>query len=303
MAGVIISGTIPKALRPGVKKYTGNYDKLPKYNEMMFDVTTSDKGYEEYVQINNMGLTPAKGEGEAVRYDAISQGYTTRLTNVPYAKGIVISREAKADGKFFDVLERGIYALTMSAYQTSQTLGAAVYNNGFSSSFTGGDAKELFSTSHPSLSGSQSNTLSVAADFSEASVEDLCIQIRKAKDSAGNQISLMSELLIGAPDNEFEFERLLKTTGRVDTANNDINAIKNLGKFPKGYIVNPFLSDADAFFIKTSGIMDGMIYQKREAVEISKDNDFDTDNMKIKIYFRETYLWADWRACYGSPGA
>lgn len=303
MAGVIISGTIPKAMRPGVKDYFGKYDELPKYSEMMFNVVQSDKGYEEYVQVNNMGLAPAKPEGSATTYDAVSQGYTQRLTNVAYSKGFVISREAKKDGKWFDIMQRGTYALGMSAYQTTETLAANVFNRGFTSGYNGGDGVILFSTAHPSLSGSQSNTLSVAADFSEASLEDLCIQIRKATDDAGNRIALKPEMLIGPADLEFEFERVLKSILRSDSANNDINAIRNMGLFPKGYIANPFLTDVDAFFVKTSGVMDGLIYQKREPLEFSKDNDFDTDNEKYKIYFREVFSWGDWREVYGSPGA
>ncbi len=303
MTGVMISGTIPKGMRPGVKDFFGNYDELPKYSEMMFDVMTSDKGYEEYVQVNNMGLAPVKPEGSAVAYDSLSQGITQRITNVAYAKGFVISREAKKDGKWFDVMKRGTYALGMSAYQTSETLAAKVFNLGFTTGNNGADGVVLFSTAHPSTSGSQSNTLAVAADFSESSLEDLCIQIRKATDDAGNKISLKPESLIGPADLEFEFERVLKSMLRVDTANNDINAIKSLGLFPKGYIANPFLTDTDAFFIRTSGVQDGLIFQQREPLEFSKDNDFDTDNEKYKIYFRQAFSWGDFRSTYGSPGA
>lgn len=300
---VMIRGTIPKATRPGVKSYWGNYEKLPKYCEEIFTVVNSDKNYEEYVQINNMGIVPAKPEGSAVAYDALAQGYTTRGTNVSYSKGFIITREAKDDGKYFDVMKRGIYALGLAAYQTTETLAANVFNNGFTTA-NGGDGKELLATDHPTLNGTQSNELAVSADFSEASVEDLCIQIRKATDDRGNQISLMPDLLFGAPDLQFEFERLLKSQLQSGTASNDINAIRNMGIFPKGYVTNPFLTDADAFFIRTTGsAAEGLIYQKRTPLEFSKDNDFDTDNEKYKIFFREVFLFDDWRSVYGSPGA
>lgn len=301
--GVIIRGTIPKSTRPGVKKYWGNYEKLPKYCEEIFTVVNSDRNYEEYVQINNMGLAPAKPEGSSVTYDEVSQGYTTRLTNVSYSKGFIISYEANKDGRYFDVMKRGIYALGLAAYQTTETLAANVFNNGFTSAI-GGDGKELLATDHPSIAGVQSNELAVSADFSEASVEDLSIQIRKAQDDAGNQISLTPDLLFGAPDLVFEFERLLKSQLQIGTANNDINAIRNMTIFPKGYVTNPFLTDADAFFMRTNGsAAEGLIYQKREAISFSKDNDFDTDNEKYKIFFREVFQWDDWRSVYGSPGA
>jgi len=302
-SGVIIRGTIPKATRPGVKTYWGNYEKLPKYCEEIFNVVNSERNYEEYVQINNMGLTPAKPEGSATTFDSIAQGFTTRLTNVSYSKGFIISREARDDDRYFDVMKRGIYALGLAAYQTTETLAANVFNNGFTSAI-GGDGKELLATDHPTISGNQSNELAVSADFSEASVEDLSIQIRKAKDDAGNQISLTSDLLFGTPDLIFEFERLLKSQLQTDTANNDINAVRNMTIFPKGFVTNPFLTDADAFFIRTNGsAAEGLIYQKRAPLEFSKDNDFDTDNEKYKIFFREVFQWDDWRSVYGSPGA
>jgi len=303
MAGVIIRGTIPQATRPGVKKYWGNYEKLPKYCEEIYNTVSSDKNYEDYVQVNNMDKAPAKDEGDGVVYDDVTQGYTTKLTNVSYAKGFIISREARDDFRYFDTMKRGIYALGLAAYQTTEVLAANVFNNGFTSA-VGGDGKALLATDHPTGSGDQSNELAVSADFSEAAVEDLSIQIRKAQDDAGNQISLQADLLFGAPDNVFEFERLLKSQLRVDTANNDVNAVRNMSIFPKGYVTNPFLTDADAFFMRATGsAANGLIYQKRQALEFSKDNDFDTDNEKYKIFFREVFLWDDWRAVYGSPGA
>jgi phage major head subunit gpT-like protein len=276
---------------------------LPKYCEEIFNVVNSDRNYEEYVQINNMGLAPAKPEGSSTTYDEVSQGYTTRGTNVSYSKGFIISREARDDDRYFDVMKRGIYALGLAAYQTTETLAANVFNNGFTVA-NGGDGQPLFSTVHPTTNGTQSNELAVAADFSEASVEDLSIQIRKAQDDVGNQISLTTDLLFGAPDLVFEFERLLKSQLQTGTANNDINAIRNMTIFPKGFVTNPFLTDADAFFMRTTGsAAEGLIYQKRAPLEFSKDNDFDTDNEKYKIFFREVFLFDDWRAVYGSPGA
>jgi hypothetical protein len=242
-------------------------------------------------------------EGGSTSYDKISQGYTTQGVNVAYSKGFIISREAKDDGKFLDMYERGIYALTTSKFQTTETLAANVYNRGFTSGYVGGDGVVLFSTAHPTADGTQSNTLATAADFSEASVQDLSIQIDNAKDSAGNFIGLRSQMLMGSPNRKFDFERLLKSGGRVDTAENDINAIKTMGIFPKGYICNPFFNDTDAFYIKTSGVMEGLLHQTRTPLEFSKDNDFDTDNEKYKMYWREKFFWVDWRGAYASPGA
>jgi len=301
---IILRSTIPPANRPDTKSMWGTYDKLPKYSEQIFDTIMSDKNYENYTEVVGMGLTGEKSEGDSTSYDSITQGYTTTGTNVAYSKGFIISREAKDDGKYLDMYARGIYALGMSKYQTTETVAANVLNRGYNSSYLGGDGVVLFSASHPTTDGTQSNTLSVAADFSEVAIQDLVTQIDTAKDSAGNFISLSPQMLIGHPTLKFDFERLLKTTNRVDTAENDINAIKSLGTFPKGYLCNPFLStDTDAFYIKTSGVMEGLVHQVRTKLEFAKDNDFDTDNEKYKMYWREKFFWVDWRAMYSSPGA
>lgn len=301
-AGVILRASIPQALRPGVKEFWGKYEEHPNYYERLFEKVSSDKNYEEYTQITNMGLVEKKPENSAVKYDEIRQGYTTRIDNNAYARGFIVSREAKKDGKYLDILKRGVYALGFAFRQTKETVAANVYNRGFNSSYVGGDGVELLSTAHPTAVGNQSNELAVAADFSEAAVEDLCIQIEKATDEVGNKIALQTRCLFGTPDNKFEFERLTDSVLRIDSANNDINAIRNMEMFPEGYITNPFLSDADAFFIKTNA-MEGMIHQEREPLEFSMDNDFDTDNHKYKGYERYEFKWADWRGVYGSPGA
>ncbi len=185
-----------------------------------------------------------------------------------------------------------------------KTEGDSTSYDGISQGYTTTGTNVSYSASHPTTDGTQSNTLSVAADFSEVAIQDLVTQIDTAKDSAGNFISLQSEMLIGHPTLKFDFERLLKTTNRVDTAENDINAIKSLGTFPKGYLVNPFLStDTDAFYIKTSGVMEGLMHQLRTPLEFAKDNDFDTDNEKYKMFWREKFFWVDWRAMFSSPGA
>jgi hypothetical protein len=68
---------------------------------------------------------------------------------------------------------------------TKQVKAADVFNNGFSTSYVGGDGAALFSASHPTIgAGNQSNLLS-AADLSEASLETALISISKIKDDRG----------------------------------------------------------------------------------------------------------------------
>lgn len=300
---VIGTGNHPKALWPGVYGWFGaKYNEHPQYNSRLFDVKTSRKHFEEMVQQTGFGLAPVKAEGAGTAYQGHTQGYVSRGTHVAYSLGYIVTREELADNLYEEVSMRRAGSLAFSMASTRNHIAANVYNRAFNSSYTGGDGKELLATDHPSVSGNQSNELSTAADFSEASLEDLLIQIADATDPQGLKISLTPKSLIGPNDLMFEFERVLKSDLRVDTANNDINAISSMGMVPEA-ITCPYLTDSDAWFVRTNGIEQGLCWFDRETVDMTKDTDFDTDNAKAKAYMRLVAFWGDWRALFGSPGA
>ena len=299
----INTGNHPKALWPGVHSWFGaTYTQHPDFIPKMFDVRSSKQNYEELVQHTGFGLAPVKPEGQAVVYDSHAQGYVARGRNVAYALGYIVSREELADNLYEKVSMSRSASLANSMAQTRQHLAANVYNRAFSPSYVGGDAVALCSTAHPSVSGDQSNKLATDADFSEASLEDLTIQMMNATDPKGLKISLTPKCLIGPNALVYEFERVLKSDLRVSTANNDINAMRHLGVIPEA-IVNPYLTDSDAWFIRARGVQDGLIWFNREPVEFTKDSDFDTDNAKCKSYFRSVPFWGDYRDIWGTSGA
>lgn len=299
----ITTGSHPKSLWPGVKKFFGKvYDEKPMVCTMVFDEYTSNKAYEEYVEETGFGLAPIKPEGNGVSYDTDAQGYVTRLTNTTYGLGAKITQEAIEDNQYESVAQRKASKLARSMRQTKENVFANILNRAFSSSYTGGDGKELLATDHPTLSGDQSNELAVAADLSEASLEDLLTQIRQAKDSRGLRIQLKGQMLIVPPELEFEATRILSSVNQSGTANNDINAMKELGMLPGGVVVWDYLTDADAFFIKTDAET-GLIRQQRRALSLDQDNDFDTSNALMKATERYAGGWGDWRGIFGSPGA
>lgn len=299
----ITTGSHPKSLWPGVKKFFGKvYDEKPMVCTMVFDEYTSNKAYEEYVEETGFGLAPIKPEGNGVSYDTDAQGYVTRLTNTTYGLGAKITQEAIEDNQYESVAQRKASKLARSMRQTKENVFANILNRAFSSSYTGGDGKELLATDHPTLNGSQSNELAVAADLSEASLEDLLTQIRQAKDSRGLRIQLKGQMLIVPPELEFEATRILSSVNQSGTANNDINAMKELGMLPGGVVVWDYLTDADAFFIKTDAET-GLIRQQRRALSLDQDNDFDTSNALMKATERYAGGWGDWRGIFGSPGA
>ena len=303
MSGVITTGNHPKALWPGVNAWFGlKYDEHPVECTMVFDGSNSRKAYEEDVEATSFGLAPVKAEGSGTSYDSHSQGPTTRYTNVAYSLGYIVTKEELDDNLYMDVSKKRAGALAFSMRQTKETVGANIFNRGFNSSYVGGDGKELFATDHPTLDGTQSNELAVAADLSEASLEDMFIDIMNAKNTRGLKISLMPRKLIVPPALAFEATRIVKSELQNDTANNATNAIKTMGMLPEGVMVWHYLTDTDAWFVKTNA-PEGLKHFTRTAMEFTKDNDFDTSNAKAKAYERYVFGWTDWRAAWGSPGA
>ncbi len=299
---VITSGAHPKDLWPGVKAWWGReYAKHPEYWKQCFEMDTSDKSYEEDVELTGFGLVPVKAEGEAISYDSETQGYVKRYTNVTYGMGYIVTQEALEDGQYTAVSKRRAQALAFSAQTTKETVHANIFNRAFNSSYTGGDAKEMCATDHPTVNGTQSNELATAADLSEASLEDLCTLIRKATNSRGLRIALQPKKLVVPPDVIWEARRIVESDKQNDTANNAKNVIASV--FKAGGVMDwPFLTDTDAWFVLTDAPR-GLMHFKRKVGEFSTDADFDTSNAKAKFTERYAGGWTDWRGVFGSPGA
>lgn len=303
MSGVITTGSIAKLLWPGLDEIWGkDYRDLPMLYKDLFDTSTSTKNYEEDVLVPGFGLAPIKPEGSAILYDSTQQGFTSRYTNVAYGLGFIITREAIDDNQYEQKAVANTRTLARSFRVTKETVGANVYNRAFDTNYTGGDGKALIVSDHPTQSGSQSNVLTVAADLSEASLEDLTVQIMNATDDRGLRIQLMGQSLHVPPSLVFEATRILKSQLQNDTANNAINAMRYMGLFPKGIMVNNYFTDTDAYFVRTDAPT-AMKHFERVAPEFAQDNDFDTSNLKYKGYERYVFGWSDWRGLFGSPGA
>ncbi len=299
----ITTGAHPKALWPGVKAFFGKtYAEKPLVAGMVFDEVSSDKAYEEYVEEGGFGLAPRKPEGTGISYDTDKQGYISRITNVTYALGAKITREAIEDNQYESVGRKKAAKLARSMRQTKEVVFANVLNRAFDTGYLGGDGVVLCSTAHPTDDGTQSNALAVAADFSESALEDMLTMIRLTKDRRGLRIQAKGMKLIVPPQLEFESTRVLSSTNQSGTANNDTNAVKTLGMLPGGVVIWDYLTDPDAWFIKTD-VPDGLIMQNRRALEAKQDNDFDTQNACMMASERYAGGWADWRGIFGTPGA
>ncbi len=243
-----------------------------------------------------------KSEGAAVTFDTAQEAFTSRYTHETVALAFALTEEAIEDNLYDTIATRYTKALARSMANTKQIKGANVLNNGFSSSFPGGDGKELFATDHPSQSGDQKNELSTSADLSETSIEQALIDIAAFTDERGLKIAARGVKLIIPSELQFTAERIMKSPARVGTADNDLNAIASKGMIPQGYVVNNFLTDTDAFFIKTD-VPNGLKMFERAAIKTAMEGDFDTGNVRYKARERYSFGFSDWRGVFGSPGA
>lgn len=296
-------GTLPKSLWPGVKAWWGaDYQQHPEICRQIYDTRTSSMAFEEDVQITMMTAAKIKDEGQSTSYDNIGQGYTTRYTHVAYSNGFIVTREQFADNQYAKVARARTMALSKSFRVTKETVAANILNRATNGSYLGADGVTLLSTAHPEKVGTFANRMSVAADMSESSIEDLLILIMTATDSVGDPIQLKPKRLIIPPQLAFVATRILSSTLQSGTGNNDVNAIKEMGLLQQKPIIWQYLTDPDAYFIQTDA-PEGMIHYQREAREIKREGDFDTDNLKVKGYERYSFGYTDPRCIYGSPGA
>ena len=298
----ITSSSFTKALWPGVNTWYGEAyaDYQPQWTPI-FSQEKSSRAFEEDVGISGFGYAVQKPEGSQISYDTMVQGFVTRYQHVVYGLGFTITREMYEDDQYGVIGKKRAKALARSMRLTKDVLAASVLNRAFTSTYTGGDAKELCATDHPNVAGGTwSNELAVAANLSEAALEQMNIDIMKFTDDRGLKIAVKPKQLIIPPDLVFEAERILKTDGRVGTANNDLNALKTMGKVGK-IVVNQYLTSTTAYFLQTD-VQDGLKYFERRGDQFDMDNDFDTENAKYKATARYSFGWTDARCIYGTPG-
>ena len=295
---------LSKELEPGLNALFGmEYARYENQHSEIFTTETSDRSFEEEVMLSGFGAAPTKSEGTGVAFDDANEAYTARYNHETVALAFSITEEAVEDNLYDRLSARYTKALARSMAHTKQVKAAAVLNNAFDSTVTGGDGKELCATDHPLTNGSTfANEPSTAADLNETSLEDALIKIAGFVDERGLIVALRGMKLIIPRQLQFVAERIMNTTLRVGTADNDINALKNMGMLPQGYVVNDFLTDTDAFFIMTDTPR-GFLHFERVALSTGMEADFDTGNMRYKARERYSFGFSDPRCVFGSPGA
>ena len=293
-----------KELEPGLNALFGlEYDRYTQEHKEIFNMESSDRAFEEEVMLSGFGSAPTKSEGSAVTFDDAQEVYTARYTMETIALAFSITEEAVEDNLYDRLASRYTKALARSMSQTKEVKGASILNNAFDSGYTGGDGLELCSTLHTLASGNTfRNELATAADLNETSLEQALIDIAGFVDERGLKIAVRGMKMIVPKELQFTTDRLLESTQRPGTADNDVNAVRNMGMLPDGYDVNHFLADTDAWFIITDA-PNGLKGFNRTPVRTSMEGDFDTGNVRYKARERYAFGWSDPRGIFGSPGA
>ena len=294
-----------KELLPGLNALFGlEYAKYGEEHKEIYETESSDRSFEEETKLSGLSAAPVKDEGAAITYDNAQETWTARYVHETIAMGFSITEEAIEDNLYDSLSARYTQALARARAYTKQVKGAYVLNNAFTGSgVTYGDGKVLCATDHPLVSGgSNSNTPAVAADLNETSLEAAIIQISGWTDERGLLIAAKPRKLVIPPNLQFVATRLLETEGRVGTADNDINAMRNNGSIPEGYTVNHYLTDTDAWFLMTD-VPNGLKHFVRTPMSTSMDADFDTGNSRYKARERYSFGVSDPLGIFGSPGA
>jgi len=292
-----------KELEPGLNALFGlEYKNYANEHAEIFNSENSDRAFEEEVMLSGFGSAGVKPEGSSVNYDAATETFTARYTHETLALAFSITEEAIEDNLYDRLASRYTKALARSMANAKQVKAANVLNRAFNSSYTGGDGLELCSTAHVIVSGTEQNELSTAADLNETSLEQAMIDIAALTDERGLKIAAQGRKMVVPSALQFTAERLLKSVGRTGTADNDISAVVSMNVIPQGYVVNHYLTDTDAWFIKTD-VPNGLKHFVRAPIKTAMEGDFETGNVRYKARERYSFGWSDWRGIFGSPGA
>jgi len=298
----ISRGQLVKELEPGLNALFGlEYKRYENQHAEIFDTENSDRAFEEEVMLSGFANAQTKPEGSGVTFDNAQETFTSRYTHETIALAFSITEEAIEDNLYDRLASRYTKALARSMANTKQVKAANVLNNAFDNTFAGGDGKALLADDHPTIAGTFRNELATAADLNETSLEQSLIDIAAFTDERGLKIAARGMKMIIPSELQFTAERLMKSAQRVGTADNDINAINSMGMVPQGYVVNNFLTDTDAFFIKTD-VPNGMKMFVRAPIKTAMEGDFDTGNVRYKARERYSFGWSDPRGMFGSPG-
>jgi hypothetical protein len=297
----ITRSQLVKELEPGLNALFGlEYNRYDNEHAEIYATESSDRAFEEEVMLSGFAGAPVKQEGAMVVFDQANEAFTARYSHETIALAFAITEEAIEDNLYDKLAGRYTRALARSMSNTKQVKAAAVLNRAQVTTATGGDGVPLIANNHPlALGGTFSNVLAVAADLNETSLEQSLIDIAGFVDERGLKIALSGRKMIIPKELQFTAERIMKSPLRSGTADNDINAIMNMGMVPEGYRVNHFLTDTDSFFLLTD-VPNGLKHFVRSPIKTAMEGDFDTGNVRFKARERYSFGFSDPRCIFGN---
>jgi hypothetical protein len=305
---VISTGAFAEELWPGIAKLFGDsYEEYPKIWDKLVDQYPSDKAYEKFQGLTGYGLAGVKDQGSQVPYRDKYQGFQREIINVTYAIGSTVTYEMMRYDQY-NIINKIPTQLAKSVRQTEETVVANLLNNGFSTAAANvrtntADGVSLMNSAHLLVANSATfrNTPSTAADLSQSSLEQAGIDIGNFVDDQNLPVMARGRKLIVPVASQYLARKILGTEYEVDTGNNTINPVSSSNQ-PMEIIVSPWLTDTDAWFIKTDQA-DGLVFTEVDPVMMDRDNDFDTKNLKFAAMRLFGVGAVDARGYYGSPGS
>lgn len=298
--GVINTSYIQSLLRPGLAAVFSDTEAYPAEWSEIYTKHKSDKQQEKTVEVKLLPVARLKDQGSSIYYGDMAQRYETSFLNLTTGIGYIITREAVMDNLYKDQFPMGAVAMRDSLAQYKNIQGASIFNNGFSSSYPLADGQPFFSTAHPVDGGTVANTSSVPMGLNETALQNVLIGIQQFQSAAGIKVVAKAMKLLVPQQLQFAADVLLGSKFRTGTANNDINAIYNMGYLPRGYTVNHFLTSSTNWFVLTD--VPNLKYFEREPVITNIFTDIDTNNLKVSAFERYCFGVDNFRSAYGVQG-
>lgn len=297
---MITTGNWQDALEPiAIKNAALGFREKPMERDLLFTVRKGKKLVETYLELGDIGaFSSFNGDLE---YDDSSQGYKMTVTQDELAKGMKIQRKFVETDQL-DVVEGLPKLIGLAARRKQLRDTFAFLNNAFNTSLTTIDALQLCSTAHTSnqdgVATTQSNRGTTA--FSEPAVEAARQAMKAFMSNRDQLIEVNPDMLIVPRQLESAAYELIKSSGKVNTANNNRNF--HMGKYK--LLVSDILDDSNNYFLADSELLKSSNkWNNVVPFEFGQARDFDGLNAKYYGYMFYGYGTTEWRGIYGQEVA
>jgi hypothetical protein len=253
--------------------------------DMLYDVKSSKRNYEEFVQLRGVGVAQEKGEGEAISIDDVAQFSDRKVVHKVWAKAIRITEEAFEDDLYQNYAQVASKELAKSLAHAKEINAAKLFNNATSTSTPYVDkfGKAFVSTGHQTGSGGTYSNITTS-DLTELALENADIQMQGWVGNDGLRIMVKTKQLLIPPQLRYKAHRILRSDLRSGTADNDTNALKDMSLIPS-ILEWQFLEDTNNWFLLTD--VDGLCHYHRMKPTSFYAMDEDTHDHKYSV--RERY--------------